>query len=76
MKPNPDNRKDNVEKIQKNINMTIHNMELADEMIAKTDNDKTKEELKEKNERREKALDGFRNEIKDEADAREKGYKL
>lgn len=71
MKPNPDNRKDNVEKIQKNINMTIHNMELADEMIAKTDNAKTKEELSAKNERREHALEGFRREIKDEADARE-----
>ena len=70
MKNNPDNRKDNVERIQKNINMTIHNMELADEMMAKTDNYKTKEELSAKNERREEALKGMRKEIKDEADAR------
>lgn len=73
MKSNPDNRKDNVERIQKNINMTIHNMELADEMIAKTDNPKTKDELCAKNDRREQALEGMRKEIKDEADAREKG---
>ncbi|PKM72008.1 MAG: small acid-soluble spore protein Tlp [Firmicutes bacterium HGW-Firmicutes-16] len=72
MKTNPDNRKDNVENIQKNINMTIHNMELADEMIAKTDNKKTKEELGAKNERREDALEGMRKEIKDEANARDK----
>ena len=75
MKANPDNRKDNVKRIQKNIDMTIHNMELADEMIAKTDNPNTKEELSDKNERREQALKGFRKEIKEEADAREKGYR-
>lgn len=75
MKTNPDNRKDNVKKIQKNIDMTIHNMEMADEMIGITDDPKTKEALKAKNQRREEALNGMRKEIKDEADAREKGYK-
>ncbi len=75
MKANPDNRKDNVEKIQKNIGMTIHNMEMADEMIGKTDNTKTKEELCAKNDRREQALEGMRKEIKDEADAKGKDYK-
>lgn len=75
MKTNPDNRKDNVENIQKNINMTIRNMELADEMMGKTDNQKTKDELGAKNERREDALKGMRKEIKDEADARDKNYK-
>ncbi|NLW65005.1 MAG: small acid-soluble spore protein Tlp [Clostridiales bacterium] len=71
MKANPDNRKDNVERIQRNINMTIRNMELADEMMGKTDNPKTKEELRAKNEKREQALKGMRGEIKDEADAKE-----
>ena len=47
-KPKPDDRRDNVERIQKNIDMTIHNMELADDMIAKTDDEKTKKELMEK----------------------------
>jgi len=74
LKANPDNREDN-RKYPKNINMTIHNMESADEMIEKTDNSKSKEELSAKNERREQALKGMRNEIKDEANAREKGYK-
>jgi small acid-soluble spore protein (thioredoxin-like protein) len=72
MKQNPDDRSDNVEKIQKNINRTIKNMELADEMIAKTDDCKSKCDLKAKNERREDALDGLRSEIKDEADYRNK----
>lgn len=75
MKPNPDDRRDNVKKIQKHINHTIKNMELAEEMIAETDDPKTREDLIEKNKRRERALEGFRNEIKDEAKARKKDSK-
>lgn len=71
-RPNPDNREDNVERIQHNINMTIHNMEAAEEMISKTPDENMKETLVEKNERRRQALDGMRSEIKDEAKAREK----
>ncbi|MGI6563420.1 MAG: small acid-soluble spore protein Tlp [Clostridia bacterium] len=74
-KPKPDDRKDNVEKIQYNIDKTIQNMEMAEEMIAKTDNEKTIKELLEKNERRRSALEGMRKEIRDESIAREKGYK-
>ncbi len=72
MKNNPDDRRDNVEKIQKNIDRTIRNMELADEMISKTSDPKAKKDLSEKNERREQALRGMRHEIKDEADFQEK----
>ncbi len=75
MKINPDDRKDNVERIQENINMTIQNMERADEMIEETSDDKMRENLKEKNARREDALNGLRGEIRDEAIARKKGYK-
>jgi small acid-soluble spore protein (thioredoxin-like protein) len=67
MKHNPDDRRDNVDRIQKNINHTIQNMELADEMIAKTDDPKSKKDLKEKNDRRRDALNGMRAEIRDEA---------
>ncbi len=70
-RPNPDDRSDNVERLQKSIDTTIRNMEAADEMIAKTSDDKMKHELKEKNKRRRQSLDGFRNEIRDEAHARE-----
>lgn len=69
---NPDNREDNVERIQHNINMTLHNMEAADEMIAQTPDENMKETLIEKNERRRQALDGMRSEIQDEAKARER----
>lgn len=72
MKHNPDDRRDNADKIQRNIDMTIHNMELAEDMMEKTDNPKTEAELHAKNERRGHALEGMRREIKDEACAREK----
>ncbi|NLL52033.1 MAG: small acid-soluble spore protein Tlp [Peptococcaceae bacterium] len=74
MKHNPDDRRDNVDKIQFNINHTIRNMELAEEMIAKTDNEQTRRELKEKNKRRRQALNGMRAEIRDEALAKKNNY--
>ena len=74
-KHNPDDRSDNVERIQENINHTIRNMELAEDMMDKTPDSKSKKDLEEKNERRRDALEGFRREIKDEADARNRGYK-
>lgn len=69
MKPNPDNRADNVERIQHNIDMTIDNIHRANDMIEKTSDQKTKQDLKAKNERRMDALDGMWHEIKDEANA-------
>lgn len=74
-KPKPDDRRDNVERIQRNINHTIQNIELAEEMIAKTDDEKMKKDLTGKNERRRDALDGMRSEIRDEATDRKNGYK-
>lgn len=67
MKHNPDNRADNVAHIQKSIDGTVRNMRKAEEMMRATDNDRTKAELSAKNERREEALNAFRQEIKDEA---------
>ncbi len=67
MKNNPDDRRDNVDRIQRNIDMTIHNIELADELMAKTSDPKLKRALKQKNARREQALEGLRHEIRDEA---------
>jgi len=72
---NPDDRSDNVERIQKNISRTIGNMEIAEEIIAKTSDEKKKKDLQEKNDRRSDALGGMRKEIKDEAIDRERGYK-
>ena len=70
MNPHPDDRRDNVDRIQHNIDMTIRNMQLADEVIEETDDPKLKEELQAKNERRRQALDGMRHEIRDEAEHR------
>lgn len=67
MKHNPDDRRDNVEHIQKNIDATIRNTRLAEEMIARTSDPKTKEALEDKNVRRRHALEDMREEIKDEA---------
>ncbi|RPF48246.1 small acid-soluble spore protein (thioredoxin-like protein) [Hydrogenoanaerobacterium saccharovorans] len=70
MKNNPDNRKDNVERIQRNIDYTISNIHRANEVIDETSDENAKRELQAKNERREKALEGMRHEIKDEAEYR------
>jgi small acid-soluble spore protein (thioredoxin-like protein) len=74
-KHNPDDRRDNVKNIQKNIDATVKNMELAEDMAAITDSEKTKQQIEEKNDRRKRALEGMRHEIKDEAKDRENGYK-
>lgn len=74
-KNKPDDRRDNVDKIKYNIGKTIQNIELAEEMIAKTDDEKMKKTLEEKNERRREALHGMREEIRDEAIDKKNGYK-
>ncbi|MDV4151005.1 small acid-soluble spore protein Tlp [Clostridium sp. AL.422] len=71
MKNKPDDRSDNVERIQENISNVIENINLANDMIEKTDDQKTVTDLEERNERREKALTALRKEIKDEAIANE-----
>ena len=74
-KPKPDNRRDNVEKIQNNIDNTIKNYRETERMIAITDDEKSVKDLKEKNERRKQSLEGMRSEIQDEAKARDQGYR-
>ncbi len=74
-KPNPDDRSDNVERIQQNINHTIRNMEMAEERIEKNPDRKAKQDLEQKNERRRDALEGMRREIKDEAGEHGRGHK-
>lgn len=73
-KPNPDDRRDNVDRIEYNIGKTIQNMELAEEMIETTDDEKMKQTLQEKNQRREEALRGMRQEIEEEAVDKQRGY--
>ncbi len=66
MKHNPDDRRDNVAHIQKNIDATMKNMRMADNMIERTSDSKTKEALDDKNVRRGHALEDMRQELKDE----------
>lgn len=72
MRKKPDDRSDNVEKIQKHIDDTVQNIDAAEEMIALSDNPKTIRDLKAKNRRREAALESMRAEIRDEAADRQR----
>lgn len=71
MNSKPDDRSDNVERIQENINNTVKNIRLANEVIEKSDNHQEIENMIERNKRRKVALDNMRCEIKEEARARE-----
>lgn len=66
-RPKPDDRSNNVDRIQFNINHTIRNMEAADELIGKSNDRKMKSDLEQKNDKRREALEGMRKEIRDEA---------
>ena len=67
MNPKPDDRSDNVQRIQDNINNTIKNINLANDVIAKSNDPNEVQNMKERNERREEALSAMRSEIKEEA---------
>lgn len=64
-KPKPDDRSDNVEKLQDMVHDTIENIEQAHETMRFASGEE-KEKIKEKNKRREEAIEGMRDEIKDE----------
>lgn len=71
-KPNPDDRSDNVEKLQSMVHNTLENIEAAEETMGFSSPEE-KAKIKAKNERRKQALEGFREEIKDEAANRQQG---
>ncbi|MDR4947464.1 small acid-soluble spore protein Tlp [Neobacillus cucumis] len=66
-KPNPDDRSDNVEKLQSMIHNTIENIEAAEDSLACTDSETQKQQIQAKNERRRESIESFRAEVKDEA---------
>ncbi|MBL6010559.1 small acid-soluble spore protein Tlp [Bacillus halotolerans] len=72
--PNPDDRSDNVEKLQDMVQNTIENIEEAEESMEFASGE-DKQHIKEKNARREESIEAFRNEIQDESEARENGYR-
>ncbi|WP_210366861.1 small acid-soluble spore protein Tlp [Bacillus sp. REN3] len=65
--PKPDDRSDNVEKLQSMIHHTIENMEDA-EAAMDSSSAEDKARIDAKNERRRESIDAFRSEIKDEAE--------
>ncbi|MGH4122128.1 MAG: small acid-soluble spore protein Tlp [Clostridium sp.] len=75
MKNKPDDRRDNVDRIQHNISNTIENFHLTQEAIEKTDDGKIKKTLEEKNNRREDAINGMKSEMRDESIDKGKGYR-
>jgi small acid-soluble spore protein (thioredoxin-like protein) len=64
-RPNPDDRSDNVEKLQEAIVNTIHNMDEAEETMELS-NEKDRALIAAKNERRRESIEGMRAEVKDE----------
>lgn len=64
-KVNPDDRSDNAEKLQEMIHDTLDNVEEAEDRMEWSSPHEQKN-IKEKNKRRKEAIEGFRNEIKDE----------
>ena len=66
-RPKPDNREDNVDKLQEQVVNTIENLESTHDMLHNEDlPEKERERLLAKNERREHAIAGKREEIRDE----------
>ncbi|MBU8878335.1 small acid-soluble spore protein Tlp [Bacillus sp. FJAT-29790] len=72
-KPNPDDRSDNVEKLQTMIDNTIENINKAEETLSFS-NGEERARIEAKNERRKESIEGMRAEIKDESQARQNGY--
>lgn len=72
-KPNPDNRADNVEKLQTAIKNTKENIREANESMEFSDSTQ-QAAIQAKNERREESIAGMEAEIKDEQADRRNGY--
>ncbi|WNS77378.1 small acid-soluble spore protein Tlp [Bacillus sp. DTU_2020_1000418_1_SI_GHA_SEK_038] len=73
-KPKPDDRSDNVEKLQTMVQNTIENMNDAEETMQFS-NEEDRARIAAKNERRKESIEAMREEIQDESQARQNGYK-
>lgn len=65
-KPKPDDRSDNVEKLQEQVANTIENLEEAHDTLQQDLSEEQRQAILEKNRRREHSIAGKREEIKDE----------
>lgn len=69
--PKPDDRSDNVEKLQDALAHTLENAREADDFLKAHEHEMSSEDKADvmaKNRRRKEAIEGFREEIRDEAD--------
>ncbi|MCL7745589.1 small acid-soluble spore protein Tlp [Halalkalibacter alkaliphilus] len=71
----PDNRKNNVERLQQMKDNTQHNIEAAEETLQSDLQEEQRKAIKEKNRRRAESIKAFDAEIADEMEARKSGYK-
>ena len=65
-KPNPDDRSDNVEKLQEMISNTEENIHKAKASLQFTDSETQRQQIESKNQRREESIQSFKSEIQDE----------
>lgn len=68
--PKPDDRSDNVHRIQESLDDTMQNMREAEDFLRAHRGEMPEERedaISQKQDRREEAVEGFRDEIKDEA---------
>ncbi len=65
-RPKPDDRSDNVEKLQEMIVHTIENMDEAEESLDFANSEEQRSQIEAKNERRRESIEGMRQEVKDE----------
>lgn len=72
-RPKPDNRADNVEKLQDMVQNTLENIDKAEATMACAGPEE-REHIQAKNHRREESIAAMREEIKDEAADRQNGY--
>ena len=72
-KSNPDDRSDNVEKLQTMVQNTMKNIEEAEEAAA-CSNEEERQRIQQKNHNREVSIEAMRSAIKDESEARQNGY--
>jgi small acid-soluble spore protein (thioredoxin-like protein) len=71
----PDNRKDNVKKLQEMVQNTIGNIEAAEETMSNTNlTEEQRQNIRAKNERRRASIESMSSEIKDEARAQGNRY--
>lgn len=64
-RPKPDDRSDNVEKLQEMVHDTIENMHEAEETMQFSEGEQ-RQKIAKKNERRRESIESMREEIKDE----------